>query len=59
MILKDIYDLVEYGKRNDLVNEEDEVFVTNRLMELFDLHDYHVDQESECRESKSLESQSL
>ena len=62
MILKDIYDLVEYGKRNDLVNEEDEVFVTNCLMELFGLDDIHDpgnhDREDECQESKSQESKS-
>ena len=31
MILKDIHDLIQYGKQNGLIHEEDETLITNRL----------------------------
>ena len=36
MITKYISELVLYGKENGLIEECDEIYVTNRLLELFD-----------------------
>lgn len=47
MITELIQELVQYGVRQGLVTEEDRVYVTNRLLELFALTDY---QEPENRE---------
>ena len=35
-----IYELVTYGMNNGLVSEDDKVYTTNRLLELFQLSDY-------------------
>ena len=37
MITKYISELVSYGKANGLIEECDEIYVTNRLLELFDV----------------------
>ena len=40
MITKYISELVLYGKENGLIEECDEIYVTNRLLELFDVMEY-------------------
>ena len=40
MITRCIHELVQYGINNGLVDKEDKVFVTNQLLELFQLTDY-------------------
>lgn len=40
MITNWIKELVQYGKEQQLVDADDEVFVTNRLLELFELSEY-------------------
>ena len=42
MITKYISELVSYGKANGLIEECDEIYVTNRLLELFDVMEYSV-----------------
>lgn len=49
MINKLISELVVYGKNNELVNEEDTVYVTNRLLELFEVMEYEEEMVSEAR----------
>lgn len=39
MIQQDIYELVRYGVKNNLIDLADKIYVTNRLMELFELND--------------------
>lgn len=46
MITKYISELVSYGKANGLIEECDEIYVTNRLLELFDLMEYDVKNEN-------------
>lgn len=46
MITKYISELVLYGKANGLIEECDEIYVTNRLLELFDLMEYSVKNEN-------------
>ena len=43
MITKYISELVLYGKENGLIEECDEIYVTNRLLELFDVMEYSED----------------
>lgn len=45
-----ISELVAYGKINGLVQEEDTVYVTNRLLELFEVMEYEETAVSEPRE---------
>ena len=40
MITDLIRELVIYGKNNGLICEADEVYATNRLLELFDVMEY-------------------
>lgn len=40
MIYQDIYELVHYGTSHNLVNSIDRVYVTNKLLELFELQGY-------------------
>lgn len=40
MIQKLIRELVEYGQKSELIHAEDVVYVTNRLLELFELSEY-------------------
>lgn len=42
MITECINELVHYGIKNGLVAEDDKVYVTNRLLELFSLTDYQI-----------------
>ena len=35
-----IYELVEYGKRTGLVEADDEIYCSNRLLELFEVSDF-------------------
>lgn len=51
MITDLIRELVIYGKNNGLICEADEVYATNRLLELFDVMEYE--------ESRRLQSQEL
>ena len=46
MITKYISELVSYGKANGLIEECDEIYVTNRLLELFDVMEYDVKNEN-------------
>ena len=46
MITKYISELVSYGKANGLIEECDEIYVTNRLLELFDVMEYSVKNEN-------------
>lgn len=46
MITKYISELVSYGKTNGLIEECDEIYVTNRLLELFDVMEYDVKNEN-------------
>ena len=41
MITKYISELVLYGRKNGLIEACDEVYVTNRLLELFDVMEYN------------------
>lgn len=50
MIFKDIHDLIQYGKKNGLIHEEDETLITNRLLELFGLYEYTDFKEEEDEE---------
>lgn len=50
MILKDIHDLIQYGKENSLIHEEDETLTTNKLLELFGIYEY-----TDCKEDESEE----
>ena len=38
-----IYELVEYGKRTGLVEADDEIYCSNRLLELFEVSEYRPD----------------
>lgn len=49
MIGKLISELVLYGVKNGLVYDEDKVYVTNRLLELFDVYEYEESLEHEER----------
>ena len=49
MIGKLISELVLYGVKNGLVYDEDKVYVTNRLLELFDVCEYEESLEHEER----------
>ena len=40
MITNWIKELVQYGKETQLVEADDEVYVTNRLLELFGISEY-------------------
>lgn len=55
MILKDIYDLVEYGKNNNLIHEDDEILVTNKLLELFGLYEYENSKEEASSEERPVQ----
>ncbi|SNU05015.1 UTP-hexose-1-phosphate uridylyltransferase [Lachnospiraceae bacterium] len=35
-----IYELIQYGKANKLIDEADEIYTTNRLLELFGIDEY-------------------
>ena len=48
MIGKLISELVLYGVKNGLVYDEDKVYVTNRLLELFDVCEYEESLEHEA-----------
>lgn len=50
MINKLITELVAYGRKNGLIYEEDTVYVTNRLLELFDIMEYEETVVAEPRE---------
>lgn len=52
MITNLIQELVVYGKENGLVAKEDEVYVTNRLLELFEVSEYDV--QTDITEKRSL-----
>lgn len=49
MINKWISELILYGRSNGLIREEDEIFVTNRLLELFEQIEYEQVPVSETR----------
>ena len=49
MINKLINELVTYGINNDLVEPDDKVYVTNRLLELFELMEFTEEPVAECR----------
>ena len=50
MINRLITELVSYGNRAGLVADEDQVYVTNQLLELFDVIDYEPAEVHEKRE---------
>lgn len=52
MITDLIRELVIYGKNNGLICEADEVYVTNRLLELFDVMEY--EENPEITESRAV-----
>ena len=49
MILENIYELVQYGKGCGLIVPADEIYVTNRLLELFGLYAFTYDQNWKLR----------
>ena len=52
MITDLIRELVIYGKNNGLICEADEVYATNRLLELFDVMEY--EENPEITESRAV-----
>lgn len=50
MIQKYIHELVTYGIQNGLINPEDKIYVTNRLLELFELTEYEESSDDSVRE---------
>ena len=46
MILKNIYELVQYGKGCGLIDPEDEIYTINRLLDLFGLYGYEYHNET-------------
>ena len=52
MITDLIRELVIYGKNNGLICEADEVYATNRLLELFDVMEY--EENPEITESRAI-----
>lgn len=55
MIQQDIRKLVAYGRRTGLVAGEDEIYVTNRLLELFGLDELGEADDKACMETDELE----
>ena len=49
MIQNLIYELVNYGIKQGLVNLADQVYVTNSLLELFELSDYQEPADTETK----------
>lgn len=52
MINSLIYELIKYGTDNGLIDVADRVYITNQLLELFQISDYHepMDTDKEIRE---------
>ena len=53
MIYENIRDLVSYGLANGLIENDDVIYVTNQLLELFELDDY-IEPDSNIQEASNL-----
>lgn len=58
-----INELIRYGMKNGLVAEEDKVYTTNRLLELFELLEYQeensIEESGMVQEDRPLQASTL